>query len=42
VAIGPQTAAAALAADLKISLVATDHSLRGMIVALSTYFSSST
>lgn len=34
VAIGPQTAAACEAADLKVSLVAADHSLRGMVAAL--------
>lgn len=42
VAIGPQTAAAATTAGLKISLVATDHSLRGLIDALVTYLSSRT
>lgn len=34
VAIGPQTAAACEAANLKVSLVAADHSLRGMVSAL--------
>ena len=42
VAIGPQTAAAAAAVDLKISLVATDHSLRGLIDVLVTSLSSET
>jgi uroporphyrinogen-III synthase len=34
VAIGPQTAAAATRAGLKVSLVAADHSLPGMVAAL--------
>lgn len=34
VAIGPQTAAACEASNLKVSLVAADHSLRGMVSAL--------
>jgi len=37
VAIGPNTAAAAAAAGLKISLVAADHSLSGMVAALERY-----
>jgi uroporphyrinogen-III synthase len=42
VAIGPQTAAAAATLDLKISLVATDHSLRGLIDVLVTSLASET
>ena len=38
VAIGEQTAAAATHAGLKIAVVSTDHSLYGMLVALSRYF----
>lgn len=38
VAIGEQTAAAATQAGLKISVVSTDHSVYGMLVALSRYF----
>jgi uroporphyrinogen-III synthase len=40
VAIGPQTAAAATAAGLKVSLVATDHSLRGLVDALASVLAS--
>jgi uroporphyrinogen-III synthase len=40
VAIGPQTLAAADSLNLKISLVATDHSLKGLIAVLSAYLSS--
>ena len=40
VAIGPQTAAAARGFDLKISLVATDHSLQGLVDALVSLVSS--
>jgi uroporphyrinogen-III synthase len=36
VAIGPETAAAAEHAGLKVTVVATDHSLDGMVVALET------
>ena len=39
VVIGPQTAAAAAAVDLKISLVATDHSLQGLVDALASVLS---
>lgn len=39
VAIGEQTSAAAIAAGLKVSVVSADHSLYGMLVALSRYFS---
>ena len=42
VAIGPQTAAVAATLNLKISLVATDHSLRGLIDTLVTSISSRT
>jgi uroporphyrinogen-III synthase len=42
VAIGEQTAAAAKAAELKVSAVATDHSVYGMLVALGEYFSDAT
>ena len=38
VTIGQQTAAAATQAGLKITIVSTDHSLYGMLVALSRYF----
>ena len=38
VAIGEQTAAAATQAGLKITIVSTDHSVYGMLVALSRYF----
>ncbi len=38
VAIGEQTAAAATQAGLKISVVSADHSVYGMLVALSRYF----
>lgn len=40
VAIGPQTAAAANALDLKVSAVATDHSLRGLVDALASVLAS--
>ena len=40
VAIGPQTAAAAAAADLKVSLIAADHSLQGLVDALASVLSS--
>jgi uroporphyrinogen-III synthase len=40
VAIGPQTAAAARGFDLKISLIATDHSLQGLVDALVSLVSS--
>jgi uroporphyrinogen-III synthase len=39
VAIGPQTAAAAAALDLKVDLVAADHSLSGMVAALEEHLS---
>jgi uroporphyrinogen-III synthase len=39
VAIGEQTAAVARQAGLKIAVVSTDHSVYGMLVALSRYFS---
>ena len=39
VAIGEQTTAAAVQAGLKIAVVSTDHSVYGMLVALSRYFS---
>jgi uroporphyrinogen-III synthase len=39
VAIGEQTAAAAALAGLKISAVSADHSMYGMLVTLSSYFS---
>ncbi|MEP7112866.1 MAG: uroporphyrinogen-III synthase [Ilumatobacteraceae bacterium] len=39
VAIGDQTAAAAERAGLKISAISADHSMHGMLVALSRYFS---
>jgi uroporphyrinogen-III synthase len=39
VAIGDQTATAATRAGLKISVVSADHSLYGMLVGLSRYFS---
>jgi uroporphyrinogen-III synthase len=39
VAIGDQTAAAATRAGLKISAISADHSMYGMLVALSRYFS---
>ena len=38
VAIGDQTAAAAAQAGLKIAVVSADHSVYGMLVALSRYF----
>jgi uroporphyrinogen-III synthase len=38
VAIGEQTAAVATQAGLKISVVSTDHSVYGMLIALSRYF----
>lgn len=41
VAIGPQTATVAAQSNLKISLVATDHSLHGLIDALTAFLSSS-
>ena len=41
VAIGQQTAAAAERAGLKISAISADHSLYGMLVTLSRYFSES-
>jgi uroporphyrinogen-III synthase len=41
VAMGPQTAAAATAAGLKVTLVAADHSLDGLVAALAGYFSPS-
>ena len=40
VAIGPQTAAAAIEAGLKVAVVAADHSLSGLIVALEHHLSS--
>ncbi len=40
VAIGPQTAAAATDAGLKVSIVAADHSLSGMVEALERHLSS--
>ena len=40
VAIGPQTAAAAREAGLKVAVVAADHSLSGLIVALERHLSS--
>ncbi len=40
VVIGPQTAAAARGFDLKISLVATDHSLQGLVDSLVSLVSS--
>ena len=40
VAIGPQTAAAATDAGLKVSVVAADHSLSGMVEALERHLSS--
>ena len=39
VAIGEQTSAAATAAGLKVSVVSADHSIDGMLSALSRYFS---
>jgi uroporphyrinogen-III synthase len=39
VAIGDQTSAAAKAAGLKVSVVSADHSMYGMLIALSRYFS---
>ena len=39
VAIGEQTSAAAKAAGLKVSVVSADHSMYGMLIALSRYFS---
>ena len=39
VAIGAQTAAAAQDAGLKISVISADHSVHGMLVTLSRYFS---
>jgi len=39
VAIGPQTAAAATQAGLKVSVVAADHSLSGMVKALESQLS---
>jgi uroporphyrinogen-III synthase len=41
VAMGPQTAAAAAAAGLKVTVVAADHSLEGLVDALAGYFSPS-
>ena len=41
VAIGDQTATAATQAGLQISLISADHSMYGMLVALSRYFSGS-
>jgi uroporphyrinogen-III synthase len=41
VAMGPQTAAAATAAGLKVAVVAADHSLEGLVAALAGYFSPS-
>jgi uroporphyrinogen-III synthase len=41
VAIGAQTAAAAESAGLKISAISADHSVYGMLVTLSRYFSDS-
>jgi uroporphyrinogen-III synthase len=41
VAMGPQTAAAATAAGLKVTVVAADHSLEGLVAALAGYFSPS-
>ena len=41
VAIGPQTAAAVTEAGLKVSVVAADHSLSGMVLALERYLSKS-
>ena len=41
VAIGDQTAAAAVRAGLKISAISADHSVYGMLVTLSRYFSES-
>jgi uroporphyrinogen-III synthase len=41
VAIGEQTAAAAELAGLKISAISADHSVYGMLVTLSRYFSES-
>ena len=40
VAIGPQTASAATEAGLKVGVVAADHSLSGLIVALESHLSS--
>jgi uroporphyrinogen-III synthase len=40
VAIGPRTAASARGLDLKISVVATDHSLQGLVDALVSVLSS--
>ena len=42
VAIGEQTAAAAEDAGLKVSVVSADHSMHGMLGALSRYFSGGT
>ncbi len=41
VAIGPQTAAAAAAVGLKVDLVATDHSLQGLVDALERHLTGS-
>jgi uroporphyrinogen-III synthase len=41
VAIGPQTAAAAQQAGLKVTLIAADHSVKGMVDALASYLSRS-
>jgi uroporphyrinogen-III synthase len=40
VAIGPQTASSATRAGLKVSVVATDHSMSGMVMALERHLSS--
>lgn len=40
VAIGPQTAAAATEAGLKVAVVAADHSLSGLVLALERHLSS--
>jgi uroporphyrinogen-III synthase len=39
VAIGPQTAVAAQQAGLKVTLIAADHSVKGMVDALASYLS---
>jgi uroporphyrinogen-III synthase len=41
VAMGPQTATVANAAGLKVTVVAADHSLEGLVAALAGYFSPS-
>lgn len=40
VAIGPQTAAAVTDAGLKVSIIAADHSMSGMVLALESHLSS--